>query len=229
MATHYVVHHLDRVVSTQDEARNRYAGVPCLVTATGQDAGRGRGGAEWLNASRALAASLAFEPSWPEQQVPLITLVAGLSAHRVLGTHLRLKWPNDVVTESGDKVAGLLAERTGDLVIAGLGVNLFWPSPPDGMGAVHDSDPGREEAIRVATAWAEDLVAELAAGPGGFLPSEYEEASATIGSVITWDGGGPATAVGIDDDGGLIVDGAEGRHVLRSGRVRSVRPTTLTD
>ena len=229
LATDYAVHHLDRVASTQDEARARFAGAPCLVTATAQDAGRGRGGAGWMNASRALATSIAFETTWPDDQVPLITLVAGLSAKRVLGTAVALKWPNDVVTASGDKVAGLLAERTGALVVMGMGVNLHWPDSPEGMAGVYRDDPGPGAGREIATRWCEDLLAELAAGPTGFRPAEYEEASATIGSVIAWDGGGPATAIGVDATGGLVVDGAAGRQVLRSGQVRTVRPATLTD
>ena len=228
MATQYDVHHLDRVASTQDEARRRFTGRPCLVTAASQDVGRGRGGAEWLNATRALAVSLAFETWWPADRMPLITLVAGLSARRVLGRGMRLKWPNDVVGRSGEKVAGLLAERTDQLLVVGMGVNLYWPNHPDGMGALHRADPGPEAGPRVAIGWAEDLLARLADGPDGFPAAEYEQASSTIGATITWDGGGPSTAVGIDADGGLIVDdGAGNRQVLRSGRVHQVRPTTL--
>ena len=229
MATEYAVHHLERVASTQDEARSRFDGRPCLVTATAQEAGRGRGGTGWVSAPRALATSVAFETWWPVDQVPLITLVAGLSAKRVLGPAVALKWPNDVLTESGEKVAGLLAERTGELVVMGMGVNLHWPDAPQGMAGLFRDDPGPEAGRRIATQWCEDLFAELAAGPEGFLPAEYEEVSATIGSVIAWEGGGPATAIGIDATGGLVVEGATGRQVLRSGQVHTVRPTTLTD
>ena len=115
-------------------------------------------------------------------RIPLITLVAGLSARRVLGDEVLLKWPNDVVSSAGDKVAGLLAERTDGLVVVGLGVNLYWPDAPDGMGALYRDDPGPEAAPAIAVAWAEDLFAELAAGPEGFLPAEYEQVSTTIGA-----------------------------------------------
>ena len=230
MATQYDVHHLERVASTQDEARRRFTGRPCLVTAALQDVGRGRSGAEWLNATRALAVSLAFETWWPLDRVPLTTLVAGLSARRVLGERMRLKWPNDVVDEAGEKVAGLLAERTDELLVVGMGVNLYWPDAPAGMGALRRDDPGPGAGPELAIAWAEDLLARLVAGPDAFVPAEYEQACATIGATVTWDGGGPSPAVGIDSTGGLIVDdGAGGRQVLRSGRVRQVRTTTLPD
>ena len=75
-----------------------------------------------------------------------LVIDGGLTARRVLGDSLRLKWPNDLVTPEGDKVAGLLAERTGDVVIIGLGANLYWETPPPGMAAVVPSDPGPERA-----------------------------------------------------------------------------------
>lgn len=229
MATDYVVIHRDRVASTQDEARHRFAGAPCLVTAAAQDAGRGRSGAEWMNAPRALAASLAFAPGWPAARIPLLTLVAGLAARRVLSPSYRLKWPNDVVTPAGDKVAGLLAERTGDLVVIGLGVNLHWPDPPPGVAALAGTDPGADAGPAMAEDWAEGLLAAVAAGPDRWGVDEYRECSATIGHTVEWDGGGPANAVDVDGSGGLVVESGGVRQVLRSGRVRSVRPTTLTD
>lgn len=229
MATEYVEHHLDRVASTQDEARLRYAGVPCLVTAGEQAAGRGRGGAEWLNAPRALAASLSFVPDWPPARIPLLTLVAGLAARRVLGETMRLKWPNDVVTQEGDKVAGLLAERTDALVVIGLGANLYWPVPPPGVAALSATDPGDGAGRLLAAAWADSLLTAAAAGPDRWGETEYRQNSATIGSAIVWEGGGPGRAVDIDRDGGLVVETAGGRLTLRSGRVHAVRTTTLTD
>jgi BirA family biotin operon repressor/biotin-[acetyl-CoA-carboxylase] ligase len=217
------------VASTQDEARRRFAGVPCVVTAQAQEAGRGRGGAHWLNAPRALAASVGFVPEWPGDRIPLLTLVAGLAARRVLDPSLRLKWPNDLVDPAGDKVAGLLAERTGDLVVIGLGANLYWPDPPPGIAALAAVDPGAGAGPELGRAWAEGVIAAVAAGPDDWGIGEYREHSATIGSVVDWEGGGPGRAVDIDESGGLVVDIDGVRRVLRSGRVRLVRPTTLTD
>jgi biotin-(acetyl-CoA carboxylase) ligase len=182
-----------------------------------------------MNATRALAASLAIEPRWPDQRLPLVTLLAGIAAHSVLGSELRLKWPNDVVTTAGDKVAGLLTERTDQLVVIGLGVNLYWPNAPEGMGAVYRLDPGPEAGRQVAGRWADSVLARIVAGPEAWNPAEYESISATIGSTVTWDGGGPASAVALDPNGGLIVDDGAHRSVLRSGRVEQVRTTTLPD
>lgn len=229
MATQYVVYHLARVGSTQDEARTRYDGHPCLVTAAAQDAGRGRAGAGWLNATRALAASLAVEPRWPDARAALLTLAAGLAVRSALGSGFRLKWPNDVVDSTGAKVAGILAERADGLVVIGIGVNLYWPDAPAGMAGVYEAGPDEHAGVRLAEAWAGHLLGHIEAGPDGWDRPGYEAASATLGEMVEWDGGGPARAVGIDEGGGLIVESAAGRQVLRAGQVRHVRPTTLSD
>lgn len=180
-----------------------------------------------MNAPRAVAASLALRPDWPPSHIPLLTLVAGLAARRTLADGLRLKWPNDVVTPSGGKVAGLLAERTGELVMLGFGANLFWPDAPPGVAAVETSDPGPDAPQVLAMRWAESVLEAVQAGPETWGRAEYRAASATLGTDIMWDGGGPGRAVDIDEEGGLVVETAGGLLTLRSGRVRSVRPTTL--
>ena len=116
----------------------RYAGRPLLVVAARQTAGRGRRGRAWEEAARALAATLAFRPAWPEEAWPRLTLAAGLAACRALGEAVRLEWPNDLVA-GGVKVGGLLTEAAEGVVAVGLGVNLYWPEPTvAGAGALCD-------------------------------------------------------------------------------------------
>lgn len=199
------------------------------MTALYQDAGRGRGGSVWRNADRALAASLAVEVDWPSDRVSLLTLVAGLTARGVLGDSLSLKWPNDVVTPAGLKVAGLLAERVDSLVVVGMGVNLYWPDPMQGAGALFGTDPGPEGARQIGEEWASATLAAISAGPDGWAREDYLASSATVGHEVIWEGGGPAQAVDVSADGGLVVEADGLRQVLRSGQVRTVRLTTLTD
>lgn len=222
MATPVTTIDLEGVGSTQDEARNRFAGSPVLVVTHRQTAGRGRSGAAWETAPRALAASLAFEPGWSESAVARLTLVAGLAALDALGEGLGLKWPNDVM--AGDsKVGGILTERGGDVVVVGLGANLWWPDPPAGYGAWRQVDPGPAAPGEVARRWAERLVARVAEGPDAWGRSEYEAVCVTVGKHITWEPGGSGIAVGIDSTGGLVVSTPSGDIVLSSGEIRSVR------
>ena len=140
--------------STQEAARDRYSGTPLLVWARKQTDGRGRTGAGWMEAPRALATSLAFEPEWAVDHWGPVPLVAGMAACAAIGDQVGLKWPNDLMA-GGRKVGGILVEASGPVVVAGLGLNLWWPDPPAGIGAVFDHDPGEDESRLLAGLWAE--------------------------------------------------------------------------
>jgi BirA family biotin operon repressor/biotin-[acetyl-CoA-carboxylase] ligase len=223
MDTSYVLISIGTVGSTQHEARNRFSGSPVLVSAERQTAGRGRTGRHWVHADRAVAASLAFRPTWPLDTWDRLPLVSGMAAATALGPAVGLKWPNDLVV--GDaKVGGLLVESDGEIVVAGFGANLYWPEPVDGATGLLGVDPGPEAADMIAEQWAEGLLGRLRARPGEWGRDEYVARCSTLGKGITWEPDGAGTAVDISSDGGLVVETTDGRIVLRSGEVRTVRP-----
>jgi len=222
--TPYALCCVDTTASTQDEARRRFTGGPVLVVAARQTAGRGRRERPWEAAPRALAATLAFRPPWPEEAWPRLTLAAGVAACRALGEGVRLEWPNDLVLE-GRKVGGLLTEAAGGVVAVGLGVNLHWPQPTvAGAGALCEQDPGPDAAPHLARVWAQDLLARVAAGPEGWGHGEYAACCATLGREVTWEPAGRGRAVAVAVDGGLEVETPGGRRVLYAGEVHTVRP-----
>jgi BirA family biotin operon repressor/biotin-[acetyl-CoA-carboxylase] ligase len=226
MATPYALIALEETESTQDVAREAHAGGPVLVVASRQTRGRGRHGRAWESAPRALAASLAFVPSWPSETWPRIPLMAGMAALSVLRTGLSLKWPNDVVRERR-KVAGLLAESAGELLVVGMGVNLWWPNAPAGYGSLDDDDPGDEAGRTIAARWAEDLLRRVQASPDEWGRDEYRDNCSTLGCTIAWEPGGRGLAVDVDADGALLVETREGRRRLLGEEVREIRELTL--
>ena len=99
-----------------------------MVIASGQTRGRGRSGAEWITAPRALAVSLALKVEHKERRP--ISLMAGVAVSRSLD-EVKLKWPNDVLI-MGRKVAGILTEMSSrggvvEYLILGVGVNVKSP------------------------------------------------------------------------------------------------------
>jgi BirA family biotin operon repressor/biotin-[acetyl-CoA-carboxylase] ligase len=52
-----------------------------------------------------------------------LSLAAGVGLFIAVGDPATLKWPNDLLI-NGAKVAGILLERTGDMVAIGFGINL---------------------------------------------------------------------------------------------------------
>ncbi|MGH6920850.1 MAG: biotin--[acetyl-CoA-carboxylase] ligase, partial [Geminicoccaceae bacterium] len=133
----FVLHALDRVDSTNDEARRMAeAGArPGLVVLAGeQTSGRGRHGRAWASPAGNLYASVLLRAEGPLAASAQLSFVAGLSLADALERHapdgalLRLKWPNDVLIGRA-KVAGILLESaTGSdgaaAVIVGTGVNI---------------------------------------------------------------------------------------------------------
>jgi BirA family biotin operon repressor/biotin-[acetyl-CoA-carboxylase] ligase len=135
------------VGSTNDVVRDWLAdGTPevCVAVADEQSAGRGRDERTWTGPSgAALLVSLGFRPAWlrPDHlwrlaAVSSIAMAEAGEAIAVLpsGTIL-LKWPNDLVVETGDgvrKLAGVLGETDGlgtdePRAVIGIGVNGDWP------------------------------------------------------------------------------------------------------
>ncbi len=218
--------HLDSVASTQDEARARLGDVPVLVTAVRQTRGRGRTGNPWWSAPRALYASLGVRPDWPREAFSRLSLVAGLAMSELLPASVGLKWPNDLVdTATWDKVGGILAEAGGGDVVFGVGLNMWWPDPPAGVGSIHGSDPGAGHAAGIAARWAEALLRRIEAGPTNWGRDEYSRSCVTIGADITWEPHGRGTAVAVATDGALVVETATGAQRLTSSHVHHVRPS----
>lgn len=122
------IHHKAKTVSTNLDAREGRPGD--VFTADYQTAGRGRLDHKWLSPPRTnlmMSVVMSVEGLSPEC-VATLPLVVGLAVSKGLspfarGLTPRLKWPNDVLIE-GRKVAGILCERVGDRVIAGIGVNV---------------------------------------------------------------------------------------------------------
>lgn len=101
-----------------------------VFTADFQTAGRGRLDHVWKScAGKNIMMSAVVDASGLEpERVATFPLVVGLSvceAVERMGQSLQalLKWPNDVLV-GGRKLAGILCERIGDSVIAGVGVNV---------------------------------------------------------------------------------------------------------
>jgi BirA family biotin operon repressor/biotin-[acetyl-CoA-carboxylase] ligase len=218
LATPYFQLRLERVPSTQDVARERLGELPLLVIAREQSAGRGRSGAGWMTADRALAASLAWRHGGEDDRP--FSLMAGVAAARSI-PESTLKWPNDVLV-SGRKAGGILVERSADVTVVGLGLNLWWPGVGQGMSALYQSDPGEDAHLEVGSLWGAHLM-ELIASDGWPI-DEYRAVCATLGDDVVWEPQGAGRAVGIDDDGALLVETPEGVGAIHSGAVRHVRP-----
>lgn len=92
-----------------------------------QTAGRGRLGRSWsAPPGTAILFSLLLRPP-ADRVVSELSLVAGTAVAEAIegavGLAVQVKWPNDVMLNRR-KVAGILAEASGEAVVVGIGVNV---------------------------------------------------------------------------------------------------------
>src|SRR6202023_741834 len=145
------IFHFFKVDSTNRVALELgHAGEPegAVVLAEEQTAGRGRAGHAW-HSERAtgIYATLLLRPHLAPVQAPLLTMMAGLSAHTAIqaqtGLNVDLKWPNDLLIR-GKKVGGILTEMHAEpaqirFVIVGIGLNVNQEKFPAELTAIATS------------------------------------------------------------------------------------------
>jgi BirA family biotin operon repressor/biotin-[acetyl-CoA-carboxylase] ligase len=105
------------------------AGEGLVLVAEAQTSGRGRMGRRWISSPRrALTFSVLLRPAVPAGRLGWAPLLAGVAVasalQRTAGVDARLKWPNDVLVD-GAKIAGILAERWGNAIVIGTGINVL--------------------------------------------------------------------------------------------------------
>jgi BirA family transcriptional regulator, biotin operon repressor / biotin---[acetyl-CoA-carboxylase] ligase len=145
------IYHFFRTDSTNRVALELgYAGEPegAVVLAEEQTSGRGRAGRSW-HSERAtgIYVTLVLRPRISPVQAPLLTMMAGLSAHAAIqaqtGLRPDLKWPNDLML-GGKKLGGILTEMHADtslvrFVIVGIGINVNQERFPGELSSVATS------------------------------------------------------------------------------------------
>jgi len=130
------IYHFFKTASTNGVALELgHSGEPegALVLAEEQTVGRGRAGRTWHSERAAgIYVTLLLRPKLAPVQAPLLTMMAGLSAHAaveaVTGMPVDLKWPNDLLLH-GKKMGGILTEMHAEpgqirFVIVGIGLNV---------------------------------------------------------------------------------------------------------
>ena len=236
------VHRKATTASTNLDARAGTHGD--VYAADFQTAGRGRLDHEWHAAAgenlmfSAVLGVAGREPA----EVATLPLVAGLAVAKAVSpllpedarASLGIKWPNDVLL-GGRKLAGILCERNGDHVIAGIGINVnqmeFPPEIAERATSLSMACGGALSRDEVLALTLDALYAAHATWrEGGFAAfrREFTKYDLLAGKVVsirqTDDDPAPVTGScgGVQADGTLLVGGeaihAGEAHVLSVGR-----------
>jgi BirA family biotin operon repressor/biotin-[acetyl-CoA-carboxylase] ligase len=233
--------HYATLGSTNDEAKAlARAGAPggTLVWADEQTAGRGRRGRVWLSPPGNLYLSLVLRPDGAPARAAQLSFVAALGLGDALvaltgpALQLRYKWPNDLLANDR-KFAGILLESetsssdSVDFVVVGVGVNIVlapddveFPATSLAAQGVATVTPAALLAgfARHFEIWALRWRAE------GFAPvrAAWLARASGLGEQVrvrlersTLCG----RFLDLDDDGALVLDGAQGRRRIAAGEV----------
>ncbi len=223
---------------TEIDSTNRYlvdaardgAGDGLVAVADVQHAGRGRLGRTWSAPPGAsLLVSVLLRPVLAREAWPLLTAAAGMAAVETVteccDLPAALKWPNDVLLGSRAKLAGVLAEATGDAVVIGMGLNVLWEAVPpelDGIAIAVSLAGGRVLPRAVLlTEWLRRLelwLGRLERGPDGaaLLQQAQRARSATLGKRVRVElAAGELVGVAVDLDrfGALIIERDDGTRL----------------
>ena len=183
------IYHFFKVNSTNRVALELgHAGEPegAVVLAEEQTAGRGRSGRTWHSERAAgIYVTLLLRPKLAPVQAPLLTMMAGLSAHAAIqaqtGLAVDLKWPNDLLI-GGKKAGGILTEMHAEpgqvrFVIVGIGLNVNQEKFPGELSSVATSlriETGRlqsrlELLVRLLREFESDYNQFLREGPASVI------------------------------------------------------------
>lgn len=229
---------VDSTGSTNSDLAARAAELPegAVLVAEQQTAGRGRLDRSWVAPARSgmfFSVLLKPGPDVPQERWGWLTLLAGVATATGLssaaGVDTALKWPNDLlVTVDGDerKTGGILAERVGDGVVVGIGINATLtedelPVPTAGSlmlakATVTDRDPLLRSVLRSLEQWYERWRAAGGDPAASGLQETYAAGCATLGRHVRAELPGgrilTGTAEAVDTDGRLVVRTADEAH-----------------
>lgn len=211
-----------------------------VVAAGHQTEGRGRLGRSWVERpGRALLLSVLLRPRLAPDRAPLLTLLAAarmaLACCSAAGVEVGCKWPNDLMV--GDrKTGGVLAEARVEgasvaHVVIGTGVNLAMEADdfPEDVRASATSlaaEGGWSRPGPLVLAYLKGLRdayrPESSRFPDDVL-STYRPLCVTLGRTVraVTSGGGTVegAALDVDERGGLVVEGGDGRSTVAFGEI----------
>lgn len=224
---------LDSVESTNTYAKMLdVSSKPSIVIADTQTAGRGRLGRSFSSPKgTGIYMSIAFKPDFDLDKSLFITMAAAVGCanaiEEVAKVSPKIKWVNDLFY-NGKKVCGILTEaqtnfETGKIesVIIGVGINCFPSDMPSDLRDIagflsEDTDAFSRSLL---TAKVIDNIISLSKTfqDKQFL-IDYKKRSFILGKSIMVNNLATneqvkARAIDIDDNGGLIVEYMEGRHM----------------
>lgn len=148
-----------------------------------------------------------------------VSLAAVDACRRFTPEAVALKWPNDILLGER-KLAGVLAQRSGDVVVVGVGINVGWC--PDGAARLGQGVDRRNLLAALLTAF------DLLPSDRDALTERYRRELATLGQRVRVELPGRevfGSATAVEPGGRLVVTDDGGRiHRFDTGDIVHIRP-----
>ena len=124
------LHFFDSVTSTFDVCENTAVTNGSVICAKEQTNGRGRLGRDWVSPQGGIYFSVILEPDDKFDSLQIYTSLCAVAVQRAIEKHVPcfIKWPNDIVSQHGKKLCGILTRSKFEGGIAafinvGIGIN----------------------------------------------------------------------------------------------------------
>lgn len=224
---------LETVGSTQNEAAlSLLAGSPVdVVFAHNQLHGRGRFGRDWRsNRGESLTMSLVFSAYESHSRPWLIGMSCAAACAEQIGC--QVQWPNDLVM-NGKKLGGVLTEMGGEegsvrVPIVGIGINVTMRTFPAAVARTATSVSAEKLPTQPPLELAQEIVNRIGAAPEPTdwrsIETTWRARDATVGKRYKDVMGEVVTALGIDDEGCLIVESEHGCSTVYAAEAFFGRP-----
>lgn len=203
-----------------------------------QSHGRGRHGRPWnAQPGENLLFSVVLRPSLPRTSAGLLTFFAAVSVARgieqVCGTPMEYKWPNDLLFH-GRKTCGILLENSMDgesvnYAVVGVGVNVNqreFESDLKGratsLSLELDRSVDRTNLFAAIMDSMESAYPDVRKGEFSGLLKEWNAHCTTFGNQVTVAQNNErikGKAVGLNTDGGLILETSAGMRTIYAGDI----------
>ncbi len=240
----HTIHFYEEVESTNNTAKKfveQDVKDGTIVIATKQTAGRTRKHDGWVSPEGGVYMTMILKPDVSLEEASKLTIVTGVAIaetlHDEFNLNVGIKWPNDILIGK-KKICGILTEAVADydklkavLVGVGIDVNINESDIPkslrDKATSVKEEyhvEYNRADILRVFFKIFEDLYEEFKNGNFKHIVAEWRRLSSTAGHHVKVYKHGKAIfadAVGIDNNGALIVELEDGSlEKITSGEVK---------
>lgn len=206
---------------------------PVLFIANHQNGGKGRLGRSFYSpADSGLYMSLLIKAEQIENDIVCVTTATAVcvcdAIKKLCNITPKIKWVNDIYIED-KKVCGILCEAVTnpdtmkiEYLIIGIGVNVSTKNFPDEIKDIATKLPVKVNKNKLCAYITDNIIDELSHINDRNFITKYKELSLVLNKDITYTENGTtktATAVDIDQNGGLVIKTENGLQTLSTGEI----------